>query len=156
VLTQRGASGIDGLVAGMAGAHRASGCPGALLVGDVSVAHDLGALQTLPRDGAPLVILVLNNRGGRIFEQLPVAARAPEAMAHFLTEPRATLEPLVAAFGLPYRRADEVAALSAALDEALARRGPTVIEAVVPPGGAAIAARRLQAVADACAQEGGA
>ena len=43
VLTQRGAAGIDGLIASAAGATRA-GAPVLLVLGDVSFAHDLGGL----------------------------------------------------------------------------------------------------------------
>ncbi|HEV7556787.1 MAG TPA: 2-succinyl-5-enolpyruvyl-6-hydroxy-3-cyclohexene-1-carboxylic-acid synthase, partial [Kofleriaceae bacterium] len=43
VITQRGASGIDGLVASAAGATRA-GHPVLLVLGDVSFAHDVGGL----------------------------------------------------------------------------------------------------------------
>ena len=43
VLTQRGAAGIDGLIASAAGATRA-GQPVLLVLGDVSFAHDLGGL----------------------------------------------------------------------------------------------------------------
>src|SRR5204863_681072 len=54
VLSQRGAAGIDGLVAGAAGAASATGRPTALLLGDVSFAHDLGGLAAARSVSAPL------------------------------------------------------------------------------------------------------
>jgi 2-succinyl-5-enolpyruvyl-6-hydroxy-3-cyclohexene-1-carboxylate synthase len=145
VLVQRGASGIDGLVAGIAGAHRAAGRPAALLVGDVSFMHDLGALAVVPGDGPPLLIVVLDNEGGRIFEQLPVAARAADVLPLFVTPPRVDLALAATAFGVPHLVADGVAAFTAAVVAALARAGTTVIQARVPPHGAAAAGARLAA-----------
>ncbi|HPH70641.1 MAG TPA: hypothetical protein PLF40_33045, partial [Kofleriaceae bacterium] len=46
VVTQRGANGIDGLLAGAAGAVAARG-PAMLLIGDVSFSHDVGSLAVL-------------------------------------------------------------------------------------------------------------
>jgi 2-succinyl-5-enolpyruvyl-6-hydroxy-3-cyclohexene-1-carboxylate synthase len=48
-----------------------------------------------------------------------------------------------ALFGLPFARASTRGALAEGLREALARPGVTVIEAVVPPSGAAEQSRRL-------------
>jgi 2-succinyl-5-enolpyruvyl-6-hydroxy-3-cyclohexene-1-carboxylate synthase len=72
VLTQRGAAGIDGLIASAAGATWA-GRPVLLILGDVSFAHDLGGLLAARAAHAPLAILVIDNRGGQIFAGLPVA-----------------------------------------------------------------------------------
>ena len=44
VLSQRGASGIDGLIAGAAGAASAFDGPVTLLMGDVSALHDVSGL----------------------------------------------------------------------------------------------------------------
>jgi 2-succinyl-5-enolpyruvyl-6-hydroxy-3-cyclohexene-1-carboxylate synthase len=75
VLSQRGASGIDGLISGAAGAASAGGGrPVIAVVGDVSAIHDLGGLLVARTVSSPLVIVVINNDGGRIFEQLPIGA----------------------------------------------------------------------------------
>jgi len=74
VLSQRGASGIDGLLSGAVGSALAAARPTALLLGDVSLLHDLTALglPALAELRTPLLVAVLNNDGGRIFDQLPV------------------------------------------------------------------------------------
>src|SRR6185295_6494041 len=86
VLSQRGVSGIDGLLAGAAGAASVTELPVTLLVGDVSFLHDVGGLALARHARAPLVIVVINNDGGRIFEQLPLARSGHSAaLPHFTT-----------------------------------------------------------------------
>jgi 2-succinyl-5-enolpyruvyl-6-hydroxy-3-cyclohexene-1-carboxylate synthase len=147
VVHQRGAAGIDGLVAGAAGAHDAARRPTALLLGDVSLAHDLGGLALAPRDGAPLVIVVVDNGGGRIFEALPVVDRVDAATfdRFFVTAPTIDASTAAAAFALPCARAETPRQLARALDDAFARAGTTVVHAVVPRGGAARELRELRA-----------
>ncbi len=141
VLHQRGACGIDGLIAGAAGAASASRRPTALLLGDVSFAHDLGGLAAARLAGAPLAIAVIENGGGRIFEQLPVA-RAPGGAEllerFFLTPPAVDVAAAAAAFGLAYVRAEDPAG---AVARALAGGGATVIHVPVSPH----SARELEA-----------
>jgi 2-succinyl-5-enolpyruvyl-6-hydroxy-3-cyclohexene-1-carboxylate synthase len=162
VLHQRGASGIDGLVSGAAGARSVAGGPVTLLLGDLSLLHDLTGLA-LAREAAaasaPLVIVVVQNDGGRIFERLPIgrSARASgdgvsEALLErcFTTPQSLLFEPAAAMFGLAYERVDTKPALDRALAAAWGRSGATLIEAVVPNSdGAARAERLLKAIAAA-------
>jgi 2-succinyl-5-enolpyruvyl-6-hydroxy-3-cyclohexene-1-carboxylate synthase len=136
VLFQRGANGIDGFVAGAAGAARALALPVVLLVGDVAMLHDLGALAIARRATAPLVVVVVDNGGGRIFERLPIA-RAAEA-ANVFTRFFVTPEPVgwrqaAGAFGIEHVRAATGSELRAALAGAATRAGCTLVEAVVDP-----------------------
>jgi 2-succinyl-5-enolpyruvyl-6-hydroxy-3-cyclohexene-1-carboxylate synthase len=145
VLSQRGASGIDGLVAGAAGSASVDAArPTTLLVGDVSFVHDLGGLLLARRATAPLVIVVVNNDGGRIFEQLPLGDHAdPATLDHFVTPPRLDLGAAARAFGVAQVTVTGRGALAAALAGAHTQRRCTVIEAVVPPHGAARSRRRV-------------
>ncbi|RMF74481.1 MAG: 2-succinyl-5-enolpyruvyl-6-hydroxy-3-cyclohexene-1-carboxylic-acid synthase, partial [Acidobacteria bacterium] len=119
VITQRGASGIDGLVAGAAGAALATGAPVLAVLGDVAALHDVGSLHVLRDRALPVVVAVIDNRGGRIFEQLPAASSglaAGEFEAALVMPPRVDLIAAGAAFGIPALRAGDAAALRAALD----------------------------------------
>jgi 2-succinyl-5-enolpyruvyl-6-hydroxy-3-cyclohexene-1-carboxylate synthase len=136
VLTQRGAAGIDGLVASAAGATHA-GQPVVLVLGDVSFAHDLGGLLAARHAKAPLAIVVVDNGGGRIFSGLPVA-RTQRAVfdQHFLTAPGIDPIAVAAALGVPALTASSPEAMSSALATALATAGPTLIHAPVTATGA--------------------
>jgi 2-succinyl-5-enolpyruvyl-6-hydroxy-3-cyclohexene-1-carboxylate synthase len=105
VASQRGANGIDGLIAGAAGAARASGVPTLLLLGDVSFAHDLGGLAAARLVKSPFVVLILDNDGGRIFEQLPAARLFGDALEHaelWLTPPGLDFRHAGPLFGMPF------------------------------------------------------
>ena len=72
VVSQRGASGIDGNVALAAGVSKSLGGRTTLLCGDVTLLHDVGTFVQARSLVADLRIVLLNNGGGRIFEQLPI------------------------------------------------------------------------------------
>jgi len=73
VYSNRGASGIDGLIASSAGIALGCQLPVVLWLGDMSFAYDVSSLSLISRSPVPIIILVTNNNGGRIFEQLSVA-----------------------------------------------------------------------------------
>jgi 2-succinyl-5-enolpyruvyl-6-hydroxy-3-cyclohexene-1-carboxylate synthase len=137
VITQRGAAGIDGLVASAAGATRA-GAPVVLVLGDVSFAHDLSGLLAARAATGPLAIVVIDNGGGRIFNGLPIARSAEPSMfsEHFVTAP--SIDPAAVAVALGARgiTAASAAAVASAVAAALAGSGPTVIHAPVTATGA--------------------
>ncbi len=145
VLAQRGANGIDGLVAGAAAAA-STGTPTTLLLGDVSLQHDLGGLAVAA--GTALTIVVVHNGGGRIFEQLPVAAAVDDAALDeaFVTKTERSFQSAAAHFGIAWFAAEEAAALAAALGEARASGRAALVEARVPPHGAAALAKRIAEV----------
>jgi 2-succinyl-5-enolpyruvyl-6-hydroxy-3-cyclohexene-1-carboxylate synthase len=140
VLCQRGANGIDGLVAGAYGSATVAGAPVTLLLGDVSFLHDLNSLM-LPRDLAhPFVVVVLQNQGGRIFELLPIGkvfAPGSVELKPVVTPHPFTFRAAAELFGHAYRRVETPGTFAEALDEAYARPACTIVEAVVPSDHAA-------------------
>lgn len=137
VITQRGAAGIDGLIASAAGATR-GGAPVLLILGDVSFAHDLGGLLAARNANQPLAILVVDNRGGRIFSGLPVAQANLGAAfeRHFVTAPDIDPAMVATALGARATMASSPAAAASAIATALATPGVTVIHAPVSVSGA--------------------
>lgn len=89
VLANRGANGIDGTIATAWGlALDGNLRPGAVsvLLGDVALQHDVGALIAAGRAGVPLIVVLVDNDGGGIFHFLPVAEdRTAEVEAHVMT-----------------------------------------------------------------------
>ncbi len=75
VYSNRGASGIDGLLATAVGVAKASSKLTTLLIGDISFLYDLNSLALLSQLKQPFIIIVINNDGGAIFNMLPVPAQ---------------------------------------------------------------------------------
>ncbi|HEX6349832.1 MAG TPA: thiamine pyrophosphate-dependent enzyme [Candidatus Dormibacteraeota bacterium] len=122
-LGNRGASGIDGLVSsglGMAAAwpHR----PSVLLLGDLSLYHDMNGLWALRRHGLRATLVVLDNDGGGIFEFLPQAAQRDVFEEVFATPTGLRLEDVARLYGLRYACVDSAEQLPAALADALGAR----------------------------------
>lgn len=142
VVTQRGASGIDGQLAGACGAAQ-DGRPLLAIIGDVTFAHDAGSLQLLAQLRTPLVLLVLDNGGGRIFDHLPVARAGLDGETYarfFTTPPRLDPVAVARAFGVAAFAIDgatgSAAALTAAIAAALVEPRATLIHAPVAAEGA--------------------
>ena len=137
VLTQRGAAGIDGLIASAAGATR-GGAPVLLVLGDVSFAHDVGGLLAARCASQSLAILVVDNRGGQIFSGLPIAhANLGAAFErHFVTAPDIDPAMVATALGARAVTVGTPTAAGVAVAAALATSGVTVIHAPVSVSGA--------------------
>jgi len=135
VLHQRGLSGIDGGVASASGAAMASAGLSGLVLGDVAFRHDVGGLAAAAQLETPLAVVVIDDGGGRIFEQLPIAAREDlaDTMAHFTTPGPSGAVQAAALFGLPCATPRTRSELRAALCGSMARAGASVILAQVDP-----------------------
>lgn len=151
VVCQRGLNGIDGLVAQAVAVAGLLPRPGALVLGDVSLRHDLASLRMLARRKGPFVLMVLHNGGGRIFEMLPVVdAVAPAVMKHFTTPDDEGFGEICRAFGVAHRSVGTRPELARALEESWRRASPTVVEVRVPPD----QNRRVSAVLERAMKEG--
>lgn len=100
IYSNRGASGIDGLIATLAGVQAANAKPTLGIIGDISALYDLNSLNLLRACSAPMVLIVVNNNGGQIFSMLPTPEMERErfyCMPHHLQFKHAA-----AMFGLSY------------------------------------------------------
>lgn len=79
VFSNRGASGIDGLLATAAGVQQGQQQAMVCLLGDTSLLYDLNSLALFSKPTHPSVIVVLNNDGGAIFDMLPISGSQPDA-----------------------------------------------------------------------------
>jgi 2-succinyl-5-enolpyruvyl-6-hydroxy-3-cyclohexene-1-carboxylate synthase len=139
VHANRGLSGIDGTVSTGLGIALASQSDAAaaigvtrVLLGDLALLHDVGALLFGTGEPRPTIqVIVGNDGGGTIFDGLEVAESAgPERFARVLFTPQAAdLRALAEAYGWRYLLAGN----RGELDEALsASDGPTLIEVPLP------------------------
>lgn len=135
VLALRGVSGIDGNLSAAAGMALATGSRVTALVGDLTFLHDLNALLVPVMERIPpLDVVVLNDQGGAIFDQLEhgtVARREGQGAAverFFGTPHRAGIEQLVSGYGHEYLRVRSLGELEAALEDPEERRGIRVVE----------------------------
>ncbi|SEQ36172.1 2-succinyl-5-enolpyruvyl-6-hydroxy-3-cyclohexene-1-carboxylate synthase [Ectothiorhodospira magna] len=131
-ITNRGASGIDGLVATAAGLATGHPAGATLLLGDLSLLHDLNSLALAARSPHPLVIVVLNNDGGGIFNLLPAAAHKDHFQSFFQLPHGLTFRNAATLFGLIYANPDSAGAFQKAYTEACRRGDATLIELNFP------------------------
>jgi 2-succinyl-5-enolpyruvyl-6-hydroxy-3-cyclohexene-1-carboxylate synthase len=110
VLAHRGANGIDGTLAAAFGAAAAGGRV-VVHLGDVALAHDLGALLTASRLHLALTIVLVDNAGGGIFDFLPVASQTDAFEEHVATPTGLKAERVAALFGLEYERVEALGAI---------------------------------------------
>jgi 2-succinyl-5-enolpyruvyl-6-hydroxy-3-cyclohexene-1-carboxylate synthase len=115
-LANRGANGIDGLLASGLGAARASRRPTTIVTGDLGFFHDVSSLALARGIELPVRIVVLNNEGGGIFERLPQreAMEADEFEALMRTPSGHSVESAARLYRLPFHLAPDLQALEAA------------------------------------------
>jgi 2-succinyl-5-enolpyruvyl-6-hydroxy-3-cyclohexene-1-carboxylate synthase len=119
VHSNRGANGIDGVIATAVGVAIGSAAPTAVLLGDIAFCHDASSLTALAGRGLDLTIVVVDNDGGAIFSFLPQAtALDPARFEQLFGTPHGTdVVEVARAFGLRAYTAKSAAHLAEAFDE---------------------------------------
>ncbi len=145
VYSNRGASGIDGLVATAAGTQRAIDKPVLMLIGDTSLLYDLNSLALVKQTPQPLVIVVCNNDGGAIFDLLPVPMAKRETlyqMPHGMN-----FKSAAAQFGLEYIQPETLTGYQSAVERHLqSGTGCLLVEVTAPPQQASQQVKQLTAL----------
>ena len=100
----RGGNGIDGTLSTALGLAHGAPPGGRLLTGDLALLHDTNGFLLAAKFRGSLTIVLINNRGGGIFEHLPVAQFEPVFEQFFATPQEADFARLAAAYGAAHVR----------------------------------------------------
>lgn len=100
--TNRGVSGIDGIISSAIGF--AAGCNKVctLLIGDLAFIHDLNALATIKSVKVPLITVLINNNGGGIFDFLPISKFNDIFEKYFITPHDLNFKNIAKTFNINY------------------------------------------------------
>jgi len=124
----RGASGIDGLVStglGIAAARESD--PTVLLLGDLSVYHDMNGLWALRRHGIKATIIVCDNNGGCVFNFLPQAQHTDVFEEIFATPLGLDFAQVARLYGLVFSPVSDRSGLEPAITDALGAQTSTMV-----------------------------
>jgi len=128
VAANRGASGIDGVIASATGFLTGANQPVTLVIGDLSFMHDLNSLTLSRNLNRPLIIVLINNRGGGIFSMLPIRKHEELFEPCFGTPHDYSFDRIARTFSLAYSRPGTPDEFTAAYRAAIERSGSTIIE----------------------------
>jgi len=124
----RGASGIDGLVSsGLGVATAGNPSPTVLLLGDLSLYHDMNGLWALQRHGIKATLVVCDNNGGGVFNFLPQAEHPDVFEEIFATPLGLDLSQVARLYGLVYSPVSDRSGLEPAIADAIAAPTPTMV-----------------------------
>jgi 2-succinyl-5-enolpyruvyl-6-hydroxy-3-cyclohexene-1-carboxylate synthase len=101
IFGNRGVNGIDGTLGTALGLAHLSDSPAFLLTGELAFLHDSNALLFHAQFMGSLTVFIINNKGGGIFENLPVAEE-PEFEKCFATPQECDFSLLCEAHGIEF------------------------------------------------------
>lgn len=144
VLCNRGLNGIDGTISTAVGAAQEYDQT-TLLIGDLAFLHDVNALSLqnemhirLSRGDGPMpsiVIVLLNNNGGAIFDMLSQKSTEDYFGRLFLTPQNIDVKHLAQGFGITYRRVETVHDFRRNYEQLLGNPGISIIDVSLPLAG---------------------
>jgi len=100
--TNRGVSGIDGIISTAIGFSSGYGKICTLLTGDIAFLHDLNALATINSIKTSLIIVLINNNGGGIFDFLPISKSRDIFEDYFATPHNLNFKGIAETFKINY------------------------------------------------------
>jgi len=128
VFNNRGASGIDGITSTALGIASSGNSPTVLITGDLAFYYDLNGLLAAAKYSIPLVVILVNNNGGGIFEVLPISDYGKTFKEFFITPHNLNFAAFVKAYNGSYYNAKNEAGFRKALKSAITAKKLTVIE----------------------------
>ncbi len=127
-MANRGASGIDGVVSSALGVAAVSQKRVVLVLGDISLYHDMNGLLAARAHGLNATIIVLNNNGGGIFSFLPQADYQDVFEPYFGTPHGLTFHDAARMYGLHYSLANNWETFDRSVRKSLSGNGTALIE----------------------------
>jgi 2-succinyl-5-enolpyruvyl-6-hydroxy-3-cyclohexene-1-carboxylate synthase len=124
----RGVSGVDGILSTAIGITTARQTPMTLVIGDVAFVYDLNALAFLSGRALPIVVVVINNQGGGIFDFLPISECEDVLDKFFAAKHDFQFSGVCDTFKIDYYKAREKDDFVQAYAKAIKKQTPTVIE----------------------------
>ncbi len=112
----RGVNGIDGTLSTALGVCH-DNRPGVLITGDLALLHDGNGFLSRPHFRGGLTVFLINNRGGGIFEKLPIAGFDPPFEDFFATPQQVDFAKLAETYGVEYRKIGSWKEVTAAMDD---------------------------------------
>ena len=126
-LANRGASGIDGVVSTALGVSSVNSGPCVLVIGDLSLYHDMNGLLAAKQHGLQATIVLLHNDGGGIFSFLPQAEAVESFEGLFGTPHGLDFRYAAQLYGLDYCEPEDGPAFRIALEKAFHAPGVSLI-----------------------------
>jgi len=124
----RGVSGIDGVLSTAIGLTTARKTLTTLVIGDVAFMYDLNALTLLSRQALPIIVVVINNQGGGIFDFLPISQSPDVLEKFFVARHDFQFAGVCETFKIDYYKACEKDDFISVYAEAVKKQTPAVIE----------------------------
>lgn len=128
VHSNRGASGIDGILSTALGLKQALNKPALLITGDMAFYYDINALLTAEKYRIPLVVILINNNGGGIFGMLPVSEYGKSFREYFVSPHDLDFSSIIRSFSGKHKLIRNWDDLSKSLSMALKENRLTVLE----------------------------
>ena len=124
----RGASGIDGLVStGLGVAMARPSIPTVIVLGDLSLYHDMNGLWSIRRHGVKATLVVCDNNGGGVFNFLPQAQHTDVFEEIFATPLGIDFAQVARLYGLVYSPVSDRSGLEPAIADALNAQTSTMV-----------------------------
>jgi len=102
----RGASGIDGIIATSCGFSEGLNNTVTAIIGDLAFLHDLNSLAIVSKLKNKIVFIIINNGGGGIFSFLPIREYSEVFEEYFETPHNFSFKETAKMFGLDYFKPD--------------------------------------------------
>lgn len=129
----RGASGIDGTLATAVGFASGLDRPTTVVIGDLAMLHDLNSLALIKQSTQAITVVILNNNGGRIFEQLPIAKFTHQFERFFIAPTNVSFEKAAEMFGIDYFSIESSSQLLRQYQTATQSPNSTILELTIIP-----------------------